>query len=85
MAGQLAASGDPVHCLEAAVTHAEFVRDLLSGLERPTTPAECVALAQVHATMALVEAVENWQPPEPPDDDELPELTEGAASWLRRR
>lgn len=75
-----------MRCLEAAVTHAEFVHDLLSGLTKPTDPTTAIALAQVHATMALVEAVENWQPPELDDDEDDPaELSERASSWLTRR
>lgn len=61
------------------MTHAEFVHDLLSGLTKPTDPATAIALAQVHATMALVEAVENWSPPS--DEEPAVPFEQTRAGW----
>ena len=54
------------------MTHVEFVHDLLSSLTKPTDPATAIALAQVHATMALVEAIEDWKPPGDPEPEPVP-------------
>jgi hypothetical protein len=62
------------------LTHAEFVRDLLSTLTYPTDPATTIALAQVHATMALVDAIDGWQPLPPPEPDPLP-VEQTRAGW----
>lgn len=52
------------------MTHVECALHLLSmGEQDAFTSSDLIAAAQVHATLALVEAVQNWQPPAPPDDD----------------
>lgn len=53
------------------MTHVECALHLLAaGQQDSFTSADLLAAAQVHATLALVEAVENWRPPGPSDDDE---------------
>lgn len=66
------------------LSHAGFVHDLLSGIPRPEGLSDQIALAQVHATMALVEAVENWSPPGDDDEDVPVEETAEGFSWPRR-
>lgn len=51
------------------MTHVECALSLLAAGERDCfDTANLLAAAQVHATLALVEAIENWQPPAPADD-----------------
>ena len=64
------------------MTHTEFVHDLLSTLTKPSDPATTIALAQVHATMALVEAVEGWRTPVDPITPAVPfEQTREGWRW----
>ncbi len=58
------------------MTHVECALHLVGLGEREAySNADLLAAAQVHATLALVEAIENWQPPAPADDDEQQGLT----------
>lgn len=51
------------------MTHVECALHLLAAGERDCfDTANLLAAAQVHATLALVEAIENWQPPAPADE-----------------
>lgn len=64
------------------MTHVEAALHLLGAGERDAfTSTDLLAAAQVHATLALVEAIENWQPPEPPDDDAGPTREEFQQKW----
>lgn len=65
------------------LTHAGFVYDLIGQLPRPETVSEQIALAQVHATMALVEAIESWSPPRPEDEPVPVEETPEGWAWQR--
>ena len=52
------------------MTHVEAAVCLVDAGQRDAfTAADLLAAAQVHATLALVEAIENWRPPEPPDEE----------------
>lgn len=51
------------------MTHVECALHLLAAGEQDSfTAVDLLAAAQVHATLALVEAIENWQLPAPVDE-----------------
>ena len=66
-----------------ALTHKGFVYDLLGDIPRPVDDDRKIALAQVHATMALVEAIDGWEPPGEVDETVPPEETAAGFSWPR--
>ena len=52
------------------MTHIEAAQYLLdAGQQDSFTATDLLAAAQVHATLALVEAIESWQPPGPPEEE----------------
>lgn len=65
-------------------THADRANQIIEELDDQPLRAEVlILLAQAHATMALVEAVDNWRPPG--DDEEqrtIPfEFTKEGQTW----
>ena len=76
---------DPLTDSPNQMTHVECALHLLAAGEQDAfTSTDLLAAAQVHATLALVEAVENWQPPGPPDDEQGVTREEFEGRWQPR-
>lgn len=63
--------------------HADQAREIVEDVAalRPDTPG-LLAMAQVHALLAIAEAIEGWQAPGEPEPPSIPfDLTKEGQQW----